>query len=78
MNHTIWENLQIFIIRSKIWAAQKQMVQAVHDPGWHGKRDNQQENGSFHQRNGLKFKEETSKVLFLEPSFLWYWNVDTL
>jgi hypothetical protein len=26
---------------------------------------------SFHQQTGLKFKEETSKVLHLEHSFLW-------
>jgi hypothetical protein len=26
---------------------------------------------------GLKFKEETSKVLHLEHSFVWCWNLDT-
>jgi hypothetical protein len=26
---------------------------------------------SFHQQTGLKFKEETSKVLHLEHSFAW-------
>jgi hypothetical protein len=25
-----------------------------------------------------KFKEENSKVLHLEHSFVWYWNLDTL
>jgi hypothetical protein len=31
----------------------------------------QQEEGSFHQQTGLKFKEETSKLLHLEHSFVW-------
>jgi hypothetical protein len=30
----------------------------------------QQEEGSFHQQTGLKFKEETSKVLHFERSFV--------
>jgi hypothetical protein len=29
-----------------------------------------QEEESFHQQNGLKFKEETSKMLHLEHSFV--------
>jgi hypothetical protein len=29
------------------------------------------EEDSFHQQTGLKFKEETSKVLYLEHSFVW-------
>jgi hypothetical protein len=37
----------------------------------------QQEEDSFHQQTGLKFKEETSKVLHLEHSFLWCSNMDT-
>jgi hypothetical protein len=32
---------------------------------------------SFHQQIELKFEEETSKVLHLEHSFAWCWNVDT-
>jgi len=32
---------------------------------------------SFHQQTGLKLKEETSKVLHLECSFVWHWNLDT-
>jgi hypothetical protein len=36
----------------------------------HGKSSIQQED-SFHQKTGLKFKEETSKVLRLEHSFVW-------
>jgi hypothetical protein len=43
----------------------------------HGKRSIQQEEDSFHQQIGLKFKEETSKVLHLEHCFVWCWNVDT-
>jgi hypothetical protein len=31
----------------------------------------QQEEEYFHQQTGLKYKEETSKVLHLEHSFLW-------
>jgi hypothetical protein len=36
-----------------------------------------QEEDSFRQQTGLKFKEETSKVLHLKHSFVWCWNVDT-
>jgi hypothetical protein len=32
---------------------------------------------TLHQQLGLKFKEETSKVLLLEHNFLWCWNVDS-
>jgi hypothetical protein len=32
---------------------------------------------TFHQQTGLQFKEETSTVLHLEYSFLWYGNVNT-
>jgi hypothetical protein len=31
----------------------------------------------FASKPDLKFKEETSKVLNLEHSVLWCWNVDT-
>jgi len=38
----------------------------------------QEEQRSLHQHIGLKFKEETSKVLNLEhTSFVWRWNLDT-
>ena len=37
----------------------------------HSKSNIQQEEGSFHQQIRLKFKEETSKVLQLEYSFVW-------
>jgi hypothetical protein len=37
----------------------------------------QQEEESFHQQTGLKFKEETSIVLHLEHCFVWCLNVDT-
>jgi hypothetical protein len=30
----------------------------------------QQEEGSFHQQKGLKFKEKTSKVIHLDHSFI--------
>jgi len=33
------------------------------NPGCHGKSSFQQESDSFRQQIGLKFKEETSKVL---------------
>ena len=32
---------------------------------------------SFHLQIGLKFKEETSKVLHLEHNFVWCSNLDT-
>jgi hypothetical protein len=44
-------------------------VQLMQD--YHGKNSIQQEAGSFHQQTGLKSKEETSKVLHLEHSFVW-------
>jgi hypothetical protein len=37
----------------------------------------QQEEDYFHKQPGLKFMEETSKVLHLEHSFVWCWNMDT-
>jgi len=42
-----------------------------------GKSSFQQEEDYFHQQTGLSFKEETIKVLHLECSFLWCWNLDT-
>jgi hypothetical protein len=33
--------------------------------------------GSFDQQFGLKCKEETSKVLHLDHSFVWSWNLDS-
>jgi hypothetical protein len=33
---------------------------------------------AFHQQIELKFKEETSKVLHLDYSFVWCCNLDTL
>jgi hypothetical protein len=36
-----------------------------------------QKESSFHQQIGLKFKEETSKVLHLEQSFVWCRNLGT-
>jgi len=29
-----------------------------------------------HHQTGLKFKEESSKVLHLEYNFVWCWNLD--
>ena len=37
----------------------------------HGKSSHQQEVGSLHQKIGITCKEETSKVLHLEYSFVW-------
>ena len=37
----------------------------------------QQEEGSFHQQFGLKFKEETIRVPHLENCFVWCWNLNT-
>jgi hypothetical protein len=39
-------------------------------------KQHSQEEQSFHQQTGLKFKEETSKVLHLEHSLVWCLNVD--
>jgi len=36
----------------------------------------QQEEGSFSYRIGLEIEEETSKMLRLEHSFIWCWNLD--
>ena len=36
-----------------------------------------QEEDSFHQKTGLKFKEETSEVLRLKLCIVWYWKLDT-
>jgi len=33
---------------------------------------------TFHQQNEMKSKEETNKVLHLEHSFVWRWNLSTL
>ena len=32
---------------------------------------------TFHQQIGPKFKEEISEVIHLEHSILWCWNLDT-
>jgi hypothetical protein len=48
-------------------------MQDVHvnlNPGLPGKSSIQQED-SFHQQIGIKFKEESDKVLHLEHSFVW-------
>ena len=36
----------------------------------------QHKDGSLDQQNWLKFKEETSKMLHLQHSFVWCWNLD--
>jgi len=36
----------------------------------------QQEEDSFYQQIGLKFEEETNKMLHLEHGFVWCWNLD--
>ena len=35
-----------------------------------------EEEDSFYQQTGLKFEEETSKMLHLEHGFVWCWNLD--
>ena len=42
----------------------------------HGKSCVQQEEDSLYQQIGLKFEEETSKMLHLEHGFVWCWNLD--
>jgi hypothetical protein len=42
-----------------------------------GKNSIQQEEKSFHQQTGIKFKEEACKGLHLEHRFVWFSNVDT-
>jgi len=42
---------------------------------YHGKTSVRQEEGSLHQQIGLKFKKETGKLLHLEHSFVWCWNL---
>jgi len=37
----------------------------------------QQEADSSHKKTASKFREETSKVLNMEHSFVWCWNLDT-
>jgi hypothetical protein len=44
----------------------------------HGKSSFQQEEDPFHQYIVIKFKEEATKMLHLERSFLWCRNLDTL
>jgi hypothetical protein len=43
---------------------------------YHGQGKIQQEEISFHQQIGLKFKEEIGDILRLEHSFVWYQNLD--
>ena len=50
------------------------MMRDVHvklNPGMSCQMRFQQEGDSFHQQTELKFREETSKVLHLEYSFVW-------
>jgi len=41
------------------------------NPDCHGKSCIQQEEDSFYQQTGLKFEEETNKMLHLEHGFVW-------
>jgi len=43
-------------------------------PGLPWQNSIEQEEDSFHQRAGYKFKVQTSEILRLEYSFVWYWN----
>ena len=47
------------------------------NPGLPCRSGIQQEEGSFDQQIVLRFKEETSKVLYLEHSFVWRCNLNT-
>ena len=40
------------------------------NPAFRCKKEYQQGEGPFHQQTGLKFKEETRKVIHLEHSFI--------
>ena len=44
---------------------------------YHVQSSIQQEEGSFRQGIGLEFKEDATKVLYLELSFVWCWKLDT-
>ena len=46
-------------------------------PDHHGKRDIQQDEGSFNQQTEIKFNEKIDEVLNLEQSFVWCWKVNT-
>ena len=52
------------------------MMQYVHgklNPGLSWQKSSfQQDEGSFHKQIGLKYKEETSKMLLSEHSFVWF------
>jgi hypothetical protein len=48
------------------------------NPEWPLKISIHQEEGSFHQQTGLKFKEEISKVIRLEHSLIWCQNLHFL
>jgi hypothetical protein len=43
----------------------------------HGKSKVQKDKETFHQKTGLKFEEEASKMLFLDDSFVECRNMDT-
>jgi hypothetical protein len=46
-------------------------MQDVHVKVNRGKSCIQQEDDTFHQQTGLKFKEETEELLHLEHNFVW-------
>jgi len=55
-------------------------MQDVHrklNAGLPWKRQHSTEEGSFNQQIGIKFEDETSKVLHLGYSFVWCRNWDT-
>ena len=54
-----------------------QDVQVKLNPGLPGRISVLQEEGSLHQQTGLKFKEETGKLLHMEHSFVWCCNLYT-
>jgi len=56
-------------------------MQDVHvklNPGLPWQKQHSTRKRLFSQQIGLKFKEETSKMLHLEYSFVWCWNFNTM
>ena len=45
--------------------------------GFHGKCSIQQDEDASRQQAGLRSKEKTNKMLYLEHSFIWSWQLDT-
>ena len=52
-----------------------QDVRAYYTQDYHGENSIQQEEGSVHQQTGLQFREESSKMLHVKHTFVWYLNL---